>query len=81
MQQHRRFNPHRVAIRQRSRFNFDSFLDVLERRVFRIAMLVVLVLWLGEKVWDTATAAHFMTSAHHDIQKTEPPKSAGIGSQ
>lgn len=40
------------------RANFDSFLDLLERRVFRIAMLIVLLLWLSEKVCDTAIATH-----------------------
>jgi hypothetical protein len=44
----------RILLAAKGRFEFDHFLDVLERRAFRVAMLVVLFLWLCEKIHDTA---------------------------
>ena len=54
-----RFYTSRRPLRKPAHFSFDSLLDTLERRVFRIAMLIVLLLWLGEKIRDTAVATHF----------------------
>jgi hypothetical protein len=55
------------------RFNFDHFLDVIERRLFRVAMLLVLLLWLGEKVRDTAVATHLVDFASRPRIESKAP--------
>jgi hypothetical protein len=67
--QSRHFASHRAS----SRLNFDHFLDVIERRVFRVAMLIVLLLWLGEKVRDTAVASHLADFASRPRVEAKAP--------
>ena len=64
---------HSDTLGVRPRYGFDQFIDVIERRAFRIAMLIVLLLWLGEKVRDTAVAsqpAHFTPRSRVESQTT-----------
>lgn len=46
--------------RPRSGVYFDSMLDLIERRAFRIGMLIVFLLWISDKVWHTAITTDFI---------------------
>ena len=64
---------HSRSLRDSSKFDFDHFLDVIERRVFRVAMLIVLLFWLGEKVRDTAVASHLADFASRSHVESKAP--------
>jgi len=73
------FNPSPHLLAGKGRFEFDHFLDVLERRAFRVAMLVVLFLWLCEKIHYTAVSTHFVDpkpQQHIEQSKTPPMASS-----
>jgi hypothetical protein len=58
-----RSRPRSIVLKHRRRFNFDKFLDVFERRAFRIGMLLVFLLWITDKVWHTAMTTDFIVHA------------------
>ncbi|MGA2736491.1 MAG: hypothetical protein ABSG65_03465 [Bryobacteraceae bacterium] len=60
-------------------FDFDYFLDVIEWRGLRVAMLIVPLLWLGEKVGNAAVATHLADFAPRPSRRRERSNGIEIG--